>query len=76
LYGNGRSGQEKSSTLSPPLIKCENHVNVFKCRKKESVMRGVGKQWGRESVSKIPPRGRRVGGRRLGFERRREEVCG
>lgn len=28
---------------------------------------------GWESVNKIPPRGRRVGGGRLGFERRREE---
>lgn len=39
-------------------------------------MREVGKQCGWESVSKIPPRGRRVGGRRLGLERRREEVGG
>ena len=31
---------------------------------------------GWESVSKIPPRGRRVGGGRLGFQRRREEGVG
>lgn len=39
-------------------------------------MREVGNQCRWESVSKIPPRGRRVGGRRLSFERRGEEVGG